>query len=179
MTLNNSPERERNPFLEAVGRVTLAGAELDISLKSLLGAIAHEPTLIMYANTQNTSKLIEFCKLALTVGHLVSEDVTAISACLDRAEKCRDRRNTIVHAIYGPAESDVGLEAMNPVRKSLGYRVSAISVEEMEALSDEVTVLRSDMFTAGWNAVAGKVPGMRPIPPRAPGQKVNVVTPAE
>ncbi|MFD7054309.1 hypothetical protein ACFWBS_38515 [Streptomyces mirabilis] len=70
ITLNNSPERERNPFLEAVGRVTLAGAELDISLKGLLGAVAFEPTLIMYANSQNTSRLIEFCKLALTVGHL-------------------------------------------------------------------------------------------------------------
>ncbi|MEU1034520.1 hypothetical protein ABZ402_38610 [Streptomyces mirabilis] len=177
MTLNNSPERERNPFLEAVGRVTLAGAELDISLKGLLGAIAFEPTLIMYANSQNTSRLIEFCKLALTVGHLEPEDVTSISACLARAEKCRGRRNTIVHAIYMPAESGVGIEAMNPKGKALGYRVSSISVEEMEALADEVTVLRDDMFTAGWNASADKMPGMQPIPPRAPGQRVNGVLP--
>ena len=55
--------RERNPFFEAVGRVTVAGAELDFSLKGLLGAIAHEPTLIMYANSQSTSKLIELCNL--------------------------------------------------------------------------------------------------------------------
>ncbi|MFD8967730.1 hypothetical protein ACFV0C_22500 [Streptomyces sp. NPDC059568] len=103
--INTDAARERNPFLEAVGRVTLAGAELDISLKGLLGSIARESTLIMYANSQNTSKLIEFCKLALTVGHLEPEDVTEISACLTRAEKCRDRRNTIVHAIYAPAES--------------------------------------------------------------------------
>jgi hypothetical protein len=178
ITLNNSPEHERDPFLESVGRVTLACAELDISLKGLLGAIAHEPTLIMYANSQNTSKLTEFCKLALTVGHLAPEDVTATSACLTRAEKCRDRRNTIVHAIYAPAESGVGIEGMNPAKKTLGYRVSAISVEEMEALADEITVLRNDMFTAGWNARAGKMPGMQPIPPRARGQKVNGVTPS-
>lgn len=177
MTLNNSPERERDPFLEAVGRVTLAAAQLDISLKSLLGAIAHEPTLIKYANSQNTSKLLEFCKLALKVGHLAPEDVTEIAACLARAEKCRDRRNTIVHAIYMPSESGDGLEAMNPVGKKLGYRVSSISVEEMEALADEVTVLRDDMFTAGWNANAGKMPGMPPIPPRKPGQRVNGVLP--
>ncbi|WP_406168338.1 hypothetical protein [Streptomyces sp. NBC_00996] len=62
--------------------MTLAGAELDISLKGLLGAITHEPTLIMYANSQNTSKLIEFCKLALDVGHLAPADVTEVSACL-------------------------------------------------------------------------------------------------
>ncbi|MFJ9483588.1 hypothetical protein ACIRRI_53385 [Streptomyces mirabilis] len=51
ISLSNSPERERNPFLEAVRRVTLTGAELDISLKGLLGAIAFEPTLIMHANS--------------------------------------------------------------------------------------------------------------------------------
>ncbi|MFD8736239.1 hypothetical protein ACFV06_15185 [Streptomyces sp. NPDC059618] len=171
--------RERNPFLEAVGRVTLAGAELDISLKGLLGAIVHEPTLIMYANSQNTSKLIEFCKLALTIGHLAEEDVSEISACLGRAEKCRDRRNAIVHAIYAPDESGNGIEAMNPMGKKLGYRVSSISVKQMEALADEVAALREDMFRAGWNARAGKMPGMRPIPPRAPGQTVNGVTPKE
>ncbi|MER5908688.1 hypothetical protein ABT150_53520 [Streptomyces mirabilis] len=132
----------------------------------------------MYVNSQNTSKLIEFCRLALTVGHLAPEDVTAISACLTRAKKCRDRRNTIVHAIYTPAESGVGIEAMNSAKKTLGYRVSAISVEEMEALAGEVTVLRSDMFTAGWNARAGKMPGMQPIPPARPGQRVNGVTPS-
>ncbi|MFD5636232.1 hypothetical protein ACFWJM_19175 [Streptomyces sp. NPDC127077] len=169
--------RERNPFLEAVGRVTIAGAELDISLKSLLGAIALEPTLIMYANSQNTSKLIEFCKLALKVGHLAEEDIAEISACLGRAEKCRDRRNTIVHAIYAPDESGNGIEAMNPMGKKLGYRVSSISVEQMEDLADEVAVLRDDMFRAGWNARTGKMPGMRPIPPRAPEQTVNGVTP--
>lgn len=177
MTLNNSPERERDPFLEAVGRVALAGAELDISLKDLLAAIAHEPTLIKYANSQNTSKLIEFCKLALAVEHLAPEDVTEITACLARAEKCRDRRNTIVHAIYMPSESGDGVEALNPRSRKLGYRVSAISVEEMEALADEITVLRDDMFTAGWNSNAGKMPGMEPIPPRAPGQRVNGVLP--
>ncbi|WP_329034495.1 hypothetical protein OIE71_18370 [Streptomyces sp. NBC_01725] len=174
MTTDAAP-RERNPFLEAVGRVTIAGAELEVALKGLLGAIAHEPTLIMYANSQNTSKLIEFCKLALDVGHLAPDEVSEISACLTRAEKCRDRRNTIVHAIYSPAESGIGIEAMNPVRKKLGYRVSAISVREMEALADEVTILRSDMFRAGWNAGAAKLPGMRPIPSRKPGDTVNGV----
>ncbi|MEU9979514.1 hypothetical protein [Streptomyces sp. NPDC051014] len=174
MTTDATP-RERNPFLEAVGRVTIAGAELDLALRHLLGSIAHEPTLLMYANNQNTSKLIELCKLALTVGHLAPEDVTEISACLARADRCRDRRNTIVHAIYAPDESDVGMEAMNPVRKNLGYRVSSISVEEMEALADEVTVLRDDMFRVGWNASAAKMPGMAPIPPRKPGDTVNGV----
>ncbi|MFE2828464.1 hypothetical protein [Streptomyces sp. NPDC059271] len=175
--MDTDTARERNPFFEAVGRVTLAGAELDISLKGLLGSIAHEPTLIMYANSQNTSKLIEFCKLALTVGHLAEEDVAEITACLARADKCRDRRNTIVHAIYAPAESGAGIEAMNPMGKKLGYRVSAVSVEAMESLADEVTVLRNDMFRAGWNARAGRMPGMQPIPPRAPGQTVNGITP--
>lgn len=172
MTTDDAP-RERNPFLEAVGRITIAGAELDVSLKGLLSMIAFEPTLLMYANSQNTSKLIEFCKLALDVGHLAPEDVAEISACLARAEQCRNRRNTIVHAIYMPAESGVGVEAMNPVRKDLGYRVSPISVEEMEALADEVSILRSDIFRAGWNATAAKRPGMGPFPPRESGGTVN------
>ncbi|MEU0965673.1 hypothetical protein ABZ357_09685 [Streptomyces sp. NPDC005917] len=48
-----------------------------------------------------------------------------------------------------------------------------MSVEEMEALADEVVVLRDDMFRADWNATAAKVPGFRPIPPRQPSDKVN------
>lgn len=172
MTSEPTP-RERDPFLEAVGRVALAGAALDIALKGLLGRIAPEPTLIMYANSQNTSKLIEFCKLALRVEHLAKEDIATISACLDRAESCRDRRNTAIHAIYAPAEAGDGIEAMNPLSKKLGYRVSPASVERMEMLADEITVLMHDMSTAGWNATAGKMPGMQPIPPRLPGQTVN------
>lgn len=174
MTTNAAP-RERNPFLEAVGRVTLAGGELDFSLRHLLGAITIEPTLIMYANAATTSQLIEFCKLALKVGHLPAEDVTAIETCLSRAENFRNRRNTIVHALYTPAESDSGVEAMNPLKKSLGYRASAVSVEEMETLADEVTLLQSDMFRAGWNAHAAQMPGLQKIPAPAPGQTVNGV----
>ena len=173
--MNTDAARERNPFLEAVGRVTLAGGELDFSLRHLLGVITFEPALIMYANTASTSQLIEFCKLALRVGHLALEDAAEIEACLTRAEKFRNRRNTIVHALYAPAESGAGFEAMNPVKKTLGYHVSAVSVEEMETLADEVALLRNDMFRAGWNSGAAKQPGMRKIPPPAPGQKVNGV----
>ncbi|MFJ6835515.1 hypothetical protein [Streptomyces sp. NPDC091209] len=84
-----------------------------------------------------------------------------------------------MHAICAPAESGVGIEAMNPMGKKLGYRVSSISIEQMEALADEVTVLRDDMFRAGWNAHAGKMPGLGLIPPRAPGQTVNGITPKQ
>ncbi|MEU0253296.1 hypothetical protein ABZ299_12470 [Streptomyces sp. NPDC006184] len=178
MTTDAAP-RERNPFLEAVGRVTLAGGELDFSLRHLLGAIAHEPTLLMHANAANTSQLIELCKLALKVGHIAAEDVEAIQSCLARAEKFRNRRNTIVHGLFAPAESGVGMETMNPAKKALGYHTSAVTVEEMEALADEVAVLRDDMFRAGWNASSAKLPGMGRLPPRIPGQKVNGVTPAE
>ncbi|MEU6591380.1 hypothetical protein ABZ923_19520 [Streptomyces sp. NPDC046881] len=114
----------------------------------------------MHANAANTSQLIEFCKLALNVGHIAAEDVEAIQSCLTRAEKFRNRRNTIVH-------------------KMLGYHTSAVTVEEMEALADEVAVLRDDMFRAGWNASSAKPSGMERLPPRLPGQTVNGVTPAE
>lgn len=177
MTLNNSPERERNPFLEAVGRVTLAGGELDHSLRHLLGTIALEPTLIMYANATKTAELLTICRLALKASTLGAEHVTEIEACLNRADTFRNRRNTIVHALYMPAESGAGIDAMSPAKKTLGYNTSPISIEEMEALAEEVTVLRDDMFTAGWNATAGKMPGMQPIPPRKPGQRVNGVLP--
>jgi hypothetical protein len=120
MTTDAAP-RERNPFLEAVGRVTVAGAELDFGLRSLLGAIAHEPTLLMYANAANTSQLIEFCRLSLKVGVIADEHVPDIEACLTRADKFRERRNTIVHALYMPTESGIGIEAMNPTRKKFGY----------------------------------------------------------
>ncbi|MFF1604204.1 hypothetical protein ACFVYV_43465 [Streptomyces mirabilis] len=163
---------ERNPFLEAVGRVTVAGAQLDASLHHLLGAIAHEPTLIMYANAASTDQLLQFCRLALTVGTIEPEDVTEIEACLKRADSLRIRRNTVVHSIYMTAESGEGFDAMKPVRKSLGYSVTPITVEEMETLADEVAVLRSDMFTAGWNATAAKLPGMGRVGPRAPGDTV-------
>ncbi|WP_245608049.1 hypothetical protein [Streptomyces hokutonensis] len=172
---NDAAPRERNPFLEAVGRITLAGGELDFSLRHLLGAITIEPTLIMYANAANTSQLLEFCRLALTVGHIPSEDIAEIESCLTRADTFRKRRNTIVHALYAPTENGVGIEAMNPIRKNLGYHTSAVSIEEMEALADEVALLQNDMFRAGWNARSAQMPGMQKIPPPAPGQMVNGV----
>jgi hypothetical protein len=61
------------------------------------------------------------------------------------------------------------------VRKNLGYRVSSISVEDMETLADEVSVLRDDIFRAGWDATAAKMPGMAPLLPRKPGDTVNGV----
>ncbi|MFD4968927.1 hypothetical protein [Streptomyces sp. NPDC058424] len=173
MTLNNNPPGERNPFLEAVGRVTIAGTELDASLHHLLGAIALEPTLLMHANGANTDKLLQLCRLALTVGTVEPDDVTEIEACLKRADSIRIRRNAVVHSIYMTVELGQGMEALKPIRKSLGYNAKPITVEEMEALADEVTVLRSDMFRAGWNAGAGKQPGMGLIPPRKPGDTVN------
>ncbi|MGP4090746.1 hypothetical protein [Streptomyces sp. KR55] len=57
MTSDATP-RERNPFFEAVGRVTVAGAELDFSLRQLLGTIAPEPTLLLSANTEGCARLI-------------------------------------------------------------------------------------------------------------------------
>ncbi|WP_240657803.1 hypothetical protein [Streptomyces populi] len=182
MPLSDTPKRERDPFLEAVGRITLAAGELDHSLRSLLGSIAFEPTLIKYANAAKTDQLIQFCKLALTNGVIEPEGVDEITKCLERADRFRDRRNKIVHAIYSQNESGTGIEGLNPVRKNLGYRATPISVEEMEALADEVALLRSDMFRAGWNATAGKAPGLGTIPAPKPGEFVNgvriIATPA-
>ncbi|MFF8482242.1 hypothetical protein ACGFZG_14935 [Streptomyces antibioticus] len=174
---NSEAPRERNPFLEAVGRVTLAGAQLDFSLRGLLGALSHDPTLLMYANAANTSQLLEFCKLALKSGIVGLEDAAEIEVCLRRAEKFRDRRNTIVHALYGQDESGTGMEAMNPARKQLGYHVSAVSVAEMEALADKMVFLQDDLFRAGWNARASRTRGMDRMPPRPPGQAVNGIAP--
>ncbi|GED89341.1 hypothetical protein TNCT6_64260 [Streptomyces sp. 6-11-2] len=98
------------------------------------------------------------------MGIVAPEDATEIEACLKGADNIRIRRNAIVHSIYMKAESGEGMEALKPVRKSLGYNAKPITVEEMEALADEVTVLRSDLFRVGWNAGAGKQPGMGLIP---------------
>ncbi|MGP4090745.1 hypothetical protein [Streptomyces sp. KR55] len=104
---------------------------------------------------------------------MADADTAEIQACLNRAKALKDRRNAVVHSLFMNTGENGGLEAMKPVRKSIGYNATPITIEEMEAIADEVTVLRDDMFSAGWNAGAAKLPGMRPIPPRAPGQKVN------
>jgi hypothetical protein len=177
MTLNEQPERARDPLMEAIGRVTVAGAQLDAALHGLLGTIAFEPTLLKHTNGASTDQLIQFCRLALTVGTIAEPDVKEIAACLDKADNIRKRRNTVVHSLYMQAETGNGVEALKPVRKNLGYLATPITPDEMEDLADEVTVLRDDMFRAGWNSKAGKMPGMQPIPPRAPGQRVNGVLP--
>ncbi|MGW2550673.1 hypothetical protein [Streptomyces sp. NPDC001635] len=179
MTLNDQTPRERNPFLEAVGRVTIAGTELDMSLRHLLSTITRESTLIHYANAAGTDKLLQLCRLALTAGPVAPEDVPAIAACLDRANRIRERRNRIVHSLFLPTDSDDGINAWKPQSRSIGYTATPVTVEEMEDLADEVTVLRDDLFRAGWNAGPGKDPGMGPIPPRTPGQRVNGVLPKE
>ncbi|MEV8047645.1 hypothetical protein AB0P02_27955 [Streptomyces griseoluteus] len=151
---------EPDPFFDAVGRVTVAGAAMDASLHNLLGVIAMEPTLIMYANAANTNQLIELCRLSLTVGTLAPEDVTQVEACLKRADKLRVRRNDVVHSLYMGAESGEGLDALKPVRKALGYKATPITIGAMRTLADEIHALRNELFRVGWNARAGKMPGM-------------------
>jgi hypothetical protein len=174
MTTDAAP-RERDPFVEAVGLVTIAGAQLDFSLRNMLGSITREPTLIMYANAASTSQLIELCRLALKTGVTADKFIPAIEDCLTRADRFRVRRNTIVHALYLPTGPDGGVEAMNPLKKKMGYNSSPVTVEEMESLVADATILRSDMFSATWNASTAGLPGMPPIPPRRSGEAVDGV----
>ncbi|MGV9248976.1 hypothetical protein [Streptomyces sp. NPDC003710] len=167
MTLNDGPNRERNPFLEAVGRVTIAGAQLDASLHKLLGIVTHEPTLLAYANAGSTDQLIQLCRLALAVSLTIwPDDKKALEACLKRADDLRTRRNNVVHSLSFQVEASQHVEASKPVRKGFGYKTTRISVEEMETVADEVEKLRDDMFVAGWNAVAIQRGGQR-LPTRA------------
>lgn len=151
MTTNSAP-RERDPFLEAVGRVAIAGAQLDASLRGLLGGLAFEPTLLMYANAAGTDQLIELCRLALKVGVVGPDDVAEATACLDRAKALKDKRNMIVHSIYLQAGESGGLEAMKPLRKRLGVSVATLSIGEMESVAEQIEELQHDMFRVGWNA---------------------------
>ncbi|MEU6371251.1 hypothetical protein ABZ876_37645 [Streptomyces sp. NPDC046931] len=159
--------RPRNPFLEAVGSVTIAGAQLDSSLHHLLGWIADEPTLLAYANAGSTDQLIQLCRLALAVSLTIwPDDKKAIEACLKRADDLRTRRNDVVHSLYFQVEASQHVKASKPIRKGFGYKSTNISLEEMEAVADEVQKLRDDMYVAGWNAVAVQRGGRR-VPTRA------------
>ncbi|MFC9703881.1 hypothetical protein ACFTWD_24670 [Streptomyces sp. NPDC056943] len=157
------PVPERNPFLEAVGRVTVAGALLDQHLHSLLGSIAFEPTLLMYANADGTARLIELCELALTVGYVAPEDVPPIKAGLARARELKNRRNKIVHSIFINTEEGPELSAMMPLRRQLGSSVTAVTIPEMEETAKQIEELCSEIFVAGWNATSARR-GMNRLP---------------
>lgn len=173
MNEESSSVRARDPFLEALGRVTMAGAQLDASLHHLVVALTHEPTLSFHSHDMGTDKLIQICDLALTVYPFTDDDKAEVKACLKRADKLRIRRNNLVHSLYMQAESGEGMEAMKPIKKSVGYDVTAITPQEMEALAGEIAVLQNDLFAAGWNARADERPHMTRIPKRQPGQAVN------
>ncbi|MGW0795954.1 hypothetical protein [Streptomyces sp. NPDC002692] len=171
----NTNNKERDPFLEAVGRVTLAGGQIDHALRGLIGTITLEPTLSMHANAAKTQELVTIARLGLKGGKIDQPDADEIEASLKRVDRFRERRNTIVHALFMPAESGTGLDAMNPARKNIGYNTSSITVEEMEELADDAQLLIAELFRVGWNARAGKLPGMQPLPNPVPGQTVNGV----
>ncbi|MFE6194141.1 hypothetical protein [Streptomyces sp. NPDC057838] len=162
---SNAATPERNPFLEAVGRVTVAGANLDFSLHNLLAQLTFEPTLLQLANAEGTARLIELCELALKTYdvEMLPEDVTEVRRCLDRAKVLKDKRNLIVHSLYSQAEDGAGLEAAKPLRRALGQRVTKITVAQMEATAAEMEAMLGEIFRAGWNARA-KVAGMTRIP---------------
>ncbi|MEU0965680.1 hypothetical protein ABZ357_09720 [Streptomyces sp. NPDC005917] len=157
---------ERNPFLEAVGRVTVAGAHLDRYLHTLLGSLAMEPTLLVLANAEGTARLIELCELALKCYDHNAEDVTDVKDCLARAKVLKGKRNTIVHSLFMQAEEGDGFKAMTPVRKTLGHSATPFTVEEMEAVAKEIDALLHDLFRAGWN-LRSRLTGMRHIPLQA------------
>ncbi|WP_143663535.1 hypothetical protein [Streptomyces sp. NRRL B-24085] len=149
---NEAAPRERDPFLEAVGRVTVAGAHLDRHLHSLLGSLAFEPTLLVLANAEGTARLIELCELALKCyNHDDPAALADVKDCLTRAKALKDKRNTVVHSLFMQAEDGNGLEAMRPVRKTLGHSVTPITIGKMESLAKEIEELQSDLFRAGWN----------------------------
>ncbi|MFF7763136.1 hypothetical protein [Streptomyces griseorubiginosus] len=173
MTTEASP-RERDPFLEAVGRVTVAGAHLDRHLHHLLGSLAFEPTLLVLANAEGTARLIELCELALKCyNHDEAADLADVKDCLARAKVLKDKRNTVVHSLFMQAEDGNGLEAMRPVRKTLGHSVTPITIEEMESLAKEMEELRSDLFRAGWNIRSAQT-GMPRM--RRPGEPAEAAT---
>jgi hypothetical protein len=150
----DEPERERNPFLEAVGRVTLAGGLLDSSLRSLLSTLALEPTLLAQANAEGTARLIERCKLALRVHRIPAADAEAITICLNRARALKDKRNRVVHAVFFPDEDGVGLQAFMPLKKMHGMSGSSITIDQMEETASQIEELRMEIFRTGWNATA-------------------------
>ncbi|MEH0428819.1 hypothetical protein QBB34_21290 [Streptomyces stelliscabiei] len=162
--MQETTARERDPFLEAVGRVTVAGAQLDSYLHNLLGILTMEPTLIRVASAEGTARLIEFCGIALTNDTIEPRDVAEIKACLNRARDLKDKRNTVVHSLYSRAEDGSSFEAMKPRRRKLSHSVSTITVAEMEATADGITELCQELFRVGWNARAAKS-GMDRIPP--------------
>jgi hypothetical protein len=164
----NAETPERNPFLEAVGRVTVAGAHLDRFLHSLLGSLAFEPTLLVLANAEGTARLIELCELALKCyNHDDPADLADVKDCLARAKVLKDKRNTVVHSLFMQAEGGNGLEAMRPVRKTLGHSVTPITVDEMENVAKEMEGLQRDLFRAAWNIKSQRT-GMRRM--RRPGE---------
>ncbi|MEU0428506.1 hypothetical protein ABZ235_33880 [Streptomyces canus] len=161
---NDAAPSERNPFLEAVGRVTVAGAHLDRHLHSLLGSLAFEPTLLVLANAEGTARLIELCELALKCyNHDNPADLADVKDCLARAKTLKDKRNTVVHSLFMQAEGGIGLEAMRPMRKTLGHSVTPITIEEMESVAKEMDELQHGLFRAGWN-IRSPQSGMRRIP---------------
>ncbi|MGA4973637.1 hypothetical protein [Streptomyces cinereoruber] len=164
---------ERNPFLEAVGRVTVAGALLDLHLRGLLSNISFEPTLLMYANAEGTARLIELCELGLKVGTLADEDVPPIQACLVQARELKNQRNKIVHSLFIKTGQGPELSAMMPMRKRLGSSGTAMTIAEMEETARQIEALCGEMFAAGWNATSARR-GMTRIPHPTPSSDEGV-----
>ncbi|WP_329370138.1 hypothetical protein [Streptomyces sp. NBC_01483] len=166
---------ERNPFLEAVGRVTVAGAHLDNSLHNLLGSLAFEPTLLVLANAEGTARLIELCELALKCYDFAPADLADVKDCLSRAKALKDKRNTVVHSLFIQADEGDGLDAMRPARKTLGHNVTPITIADMEVLAEEIEELRHGLFRAGWNVRCHQT-GMQRIP--RPGESSEAASTA-
>ncbi|WP_433892506.1 hypothetical protein [Streptomyces sp. CA-111067] len=152
MTLEEA-SRERNPFLEAVGSITLAGGMLDNHLRTLLGSLAHEPTLLAHANAESTDRLIDLCRLALRMQAIPKDEAAEVNKCLDLARDLKNKRNQVVHSIFFHQE-DGEIQAMKPVKKTIGMSGTAITVSEMEETAAQIQELCLELFRTGWNATA-------------------------
>lgn len=162
---SNAVAPQRNAFFEAVGKVTVAGAHLDFSLHNVLGQIAFEPTLLSLANAEGTAKLIEWCERALANYDvdMDAEDVAELKRCLAKAKELKDKRNTIVHSLFMQSMEGEGMEALKPLRRTLGHKATKITIAEMEATASEMEALRGELFRAAWNATSKRT-GMARIP---------------
>ncbi|WP_146166763.1 hypothetical protein [Streptosporangium nondiastaticum] len=171
----DKPDRQRNPLLEAVGLVTIAGAHLEARLRNLLSCLAQEPTLLKLANTENTGRLIYICELAVEGLDVPEQDRAALSACLKEAGRLQEARSRVVHSLLLHNGNGIEVLALKPARKSLGVNQWTATIEGMERTAHEIEELRFEMFRCGWNSVAHKA-GMSRIPETEGEQHVHLVT---
>lgn len=151
-----------DPLYDAVGRVVVEGARLEMQVSDLVAALMHAPLAVFAVRGQSPEMLQRLADALLDNEHLDEPLRSQCRAALSEVKRVQDRRNFVVHGAWVPVADASTWHAFRPRRFKIDSVVERFSVADLRALAHEMATLSTRCFMLAWN-VQAPLSGQQPM----------------